>query len=89
MIRAILFLIGFLLFVSVARSVLTIIGKGLTGMGKVDHQAPATPASNSAGELKKDPVCGTFISTATAFQKFARGETHYFCSPKCRDEFTA
>jgi YHS domain-containing protein len=32
-------------------------------------------------------VCGTFISTATAFQKFANGQTYYFCSTDCRDKF--
>jgi len=39
------------------------------------------------GELKKDPVCGTFISPATAFQKSVDGKTLYFCSPECRDKF--
>jgi YHS domain-containing protein len=38
------------------------------------------------GELKKDPVCGTFISTATAFEILA-GQTYYFCSTECRDKF--
>jgi YHS domain-containing protein len=45
---------------------------------------PVVPAG---GELKKDPVCGTFISTATAMQKRAGGETYYFCSAECRDNF--
>jgi len=65
--------------------VLNIISKGMAGTG-TPHKSPgATP---SVGELKKDPVCGTFISTATAFQKLVRGETYYFCSTHCRDQFS-
>jgi YHS domain-containing protein len=37
--------------------------------------------------LKKDPVCGTFISTSTAIQKRVGGEIYYFCSSACRDKF--
>ncbi len=47
---------------------------------------PSVPAG---GELKKDPVCGTFISTATAIQKRSGGEVYYFCSNECRDKFKA
>jgi YHS domain-containing protein len=93
MFRAILYLIGFMLVMSVVRSVLGIIGKAFSGLsGTSSPQAGASgsrpPSSPSpGGELKKDPVCGTFISTATAFQKFANGQTYYFCSTECRDKF--
>ena len=93
MFRAILYLIGFMLIMSVIRSVLGIIGKAFSGMsntsspqaGTSGSRPPASPSS--VGELKKDPVCGTFISTATAFQKFSQGQTYYFCSTECRDKF--
>jgi len=93
MFRAILYLIGFMLIMSVVRSVLGIIGKALSGLnhpsppqaGASGSRPPAGPSPG--GELKKDPVCGTFISTATAFQKFSQGQTHYFCSTECRDKF--
>jgi YHS domain-containing protein len=49
--------------------------------------APAPPSSPQASELKKDPVCGTFVSTAVALQKNAGGQTYYFCSADCRDKF--
>jgi YHS domain-containing protein len=39
------------------------------------------------GELKKDPVCGTYISTQTEFRKIVHGETVYFCSASCRDKY--
>jgi len=95
MFRAILYLIGFMLVMSVIRSVLGIIGKAFTGLSDTSspQQAGASgsrpnPNPPSGGELKKDPVCGTFISTATAFQKFSGGQTYYFCSTDCRDKFT-
>ena len=93
MLRAILYLIGFMLIMSVIRSVLGIIGKAFSGLSDTSSpqagaSGPRPPASPpSGGELKKDPVCGTFISTATAFQKFSQGQTYYFCSTECRDKF--
>jgi YHS domain-containing protein len=93
MFRAILYLIGFMLVMSVIRSVLGIITKAFSGLsGTSSPQAGASgsrPPSSppSGGELKKDPVCGTFISTATAFQKSSGGQTYYFCSSECRDKF--
>jgi YHS domain-containing protein len=50
------------------------------------QQRPAMPAG---GELKKDPVCGTFIAAATSLQKRVGGEIYYFCSAACRDKFQA
>ena len=93
MFRAIVYLIGFMLIMSVIRSVLGIVGKAFSGLsttstpqaGATSSRSPSNPSS--VGELKKDPVCGTFISTATAFQKFAQGQTYYFCSSDCRDKF--
>jgi len=93
MFRAILYLIGFMLIMSVIRSVLGIIGKAFNGLSSTSSPQAGTsgsrpsPGASSGGELRKDPVCGTFISTATAFQKFSQGQTYYFCSTECRDKF--
>jgi YHS domain-containing protein len=89
MFRTILYLIGAVLVISMLRSVIGIILKGL---GELFHpspgaNAPPRPAVSPGGELKKDPVCGTFISTATAIQKRAGGETYYFCSDECLRRF--
>ena len=90
MLRAILFLIGILLATSVAKAVMAIISKAASGSFGSPAGTPHQPhASPTTGELKKDPVCGTFIYTATAFQKHAHGETYYFCSTQCRDQFKA
>jgi P-type Cu+ transporter len=93
MFRALLYLIAFTLVLSVVRSVLGIIAKAFGGESDSSPvragAAPGPPSPAPAGgELKKDPVCGTFISTATAFQKNTGGRTYYFCSTECRDKFT-
>lgn len=39
------------------------------------------------GHLKKDPVCGTYISTDLSVKKTVNGEVVHFCSEACRDKF--
>lgn len=38
-------------------------------------------------KLVRDPVCGTFVAPREELSLTRRGETHYFCSEKCRTEF--
>ena len=90
MFRAIFYLIATVLIITLIRSVIGAILKGFADLahpGDTRAQAPGPRPVPSGGELKKDPVCGTFISAATALQKKVRGETFYFCSARCRDEF--
>jgi len=89
MIRWVLELIVTLLVLSMLRSVIGILARGF---GDILHPSAANssarrPTVEAGGELKKDPVCGTFISTATALHKKSGGEVYYFCSPECRDKF--
>jgi YHS domain-containing protein len=39
------------------------------------------------GELKRDPVCGTYVSTATSVKKTVGGEVVHFCSEECRGKY--
>jgi uncharacterized protein len=39
-------------------------------------------------EMKRDPVCGTFLPEKQAIQLKQGGETHYFCSEECKRKFT-
>ena len=41
----------------------------------------------SSMELKKDPVCGTYVSPATGVSRTVQGHMIYFCSKECRDKF--
>ncbi|MGD0500144.1 MAG: hypothetical protein ABSC23_17105 [Bryobacteraceae bacterium] len=49
-------------------------------------QQPPLP---SGGELKKDPVCGTYVSTAASVTRTVGGQVIYFCSTQCRDKYGA
>jgi YHS domain-containing protein len=90
MLRALAYLIASVLVISVVRSIIAFVMKGFADLfhppasSQVSPRPPSVPAG---GELKKDPVCGTFISTGTAIQKRVGGEIYYFCSPECRDKF--
>lgn len=94
MFRLLTWLVVAVLVVSVLRSVIGVVMKFLSKV----FGAPPAPASKTAqnrrrpdvpmgGELKKDPVCGTFIAAATSLQKRVGGELYYFCSADCRDKF--
>ena len=92
--RAILYLIVFVVAVSVIKSVLGMVGhlfgSILTPPGPQASRGPSGPPSTppGAGEvLQRDPVCGTFVAPSTAFQKASGGKTYYFCSMHCRNEF--
>ena len=39
------------------------------------------------GELKKDPVCGTYVAMSGSPYKTIGHETFYFCSLECREKF--
>jgi YHS domain-containing protein len=51
--------------------------------------APRDPMVVSGGELKKDPVCGTYVSTALAVTRKVNGELVHFCSKECCDKYRA
>jgi YHS domain-containing protein len=90
MVRALAYLIASVLVIGIVRSIIGIVLKGFADLFHPPESTPTNPRASAVpagGELKKDPVCGTFISTATAIQKRVGGETYYFCSPECRDKF--
>jgi uncharacterized protein len=87
MFRAVLFLIAIVLIISLLRSVIGIIAKSFSGLATPPAPSPHRPDVPSGGELKKDPVCGTFIAATTAHQKKVGGVIYYFCSAECRDKF--
>jgi len=47
------------------------------------------PAVHTGGELKRDPVCGTFVSVDVSVTKRIDGQTVHFCSAACRDKYRA
>ena len=56
-------------------------------------QADRKPESRTevpaGGELKKDPVCGTYVAATAGITHQIKGQTVYFCSKECRDKYRA
>jgi YHS domain-containing protein len=49
------------------------------------HQPP--PTVSTGGELKKDPVCGTYVAAGGSLTRTVNGQLVYFCSQQCRDKY--
>lgn len=89
MIRALLELLFTIATVMVARAVLTSIFRGLSNASSIAKQsAPQPKAPELRGSnLHRDPVCGTFVSEGTRFQRQVNGQgTFYYCSSDCREK---
>ena len=55
---------------------------------KPKHTEPPSFHQNESGkELKKDPVCGTYIPEDTPYRLKYKGIPHYFCSEECMKTF--
>jgi len=62
---------------------------GLNTPVATNNPARPAPRVSPGGELKKDPVCGTYVSEDTSVTKRVDGQTVYFCSAACRDKYRA
>ena len=60
-------------------------------VARQDRHAPPPSRPNVVvgGELKKDPVCGTYVSTGASVTRTVNGELLHFCSKECRDKYRA
>jgi YHS domain-containing protein len=92
MFRFLFELIGLLLVFLAIKSLISWVMRLV--VSTMQMNAAATPSQNarqdgslqSAGELYKDPVCGTFVPPSS-LQSTASGKTVYFCSQECRDRY--
>jgi YHS domain-containing protein len=94
MFRAIFYLLLTVVVITVLKSILGIILKGVSEVLKPGSTNQGTGPGPSqqiplTGELKKDPVCGTYIAAATAIKEKVGGQTFHFCSQGCRDKYVA
>lgn len=85
MVRAVLYIFLAIIIITLLRSIIGVVGKAFTALFEPDPNARAGADSEprKAGELKRDPVCGTYISTATSVKKTIDGQVVHFCSPEC------
>jgi YHS domain-containing protein len=83
MIKVVVYLFLAVLIISVLRGVIGVIGKALSGLGAPEEARRTEPGASPGGELKRDPVCGTFVPAATSVKRTINGEVVHFCSETC------
>jgi YHS domain-containing protein len=82
-------LIVFAILRSVFRGIFAA-GRTVVANANREAQPPpptAAPGATAGGELRKDPVCGTYVSTSSSLSRTVKGETFYFCSPECHERY--
>lgn len=55
--------------------------------GKARRQQPRAEAAPQGKALRRDPVCGTYVSPEISFTLEQSGQVHHFCSAECRERF--
>ena len=78
-----------LLFLFVRAVLKNIFGGGSAGVARQSPTAPQAPPAHATSELKKDPVCGIYVSAAVSLTRTVNGQVLHFCSPECRDKYHA
>jgi YHS domain-containing protein len=77
-----------LLFFLLARSFLRGFLSGAQRDRSSNRPVPGAPPLQPGGELKRDPVCGTYVSTAVSVKRTVKGQVVHFCSQECRDKYS-
>lgn len=95
--RAIVDFIVMMLVFAVLRAVVSAVVKGFSGTpspaagpsGQPTRKQPPKTDLNQGGELRRDPVCGTYVAMGSSLHRSQGGTTEYFCSQKCLDRYKA
>lgn len=87
MLRNLIRLLFVIIGIALLRYVIALITRAVSGQREPRASVSREPVS--AGELKKDPVCGTYIAASSSVKLSEKGETIHFCSTGCRDKYLA
>lgn len=90
-IRIILYMLFAVVLISVLRSVIGVLMKGLGSILGPQSEGPRSaagqpPRSQLGGELRRDPVCGTFVAESTRHQRRVGNQSFYYCSEQCKEK---
>ena len=86
MLQDLLELLPYLLLVLFLRSILKSFLSNRRRARPAPRHTPVQPVQ-AGGELKKDPVCGTYVPVAASVTRRVNGQLVYFCSQECRDRY--
>lgn len=92
MIRVVLYLFLAVILITLLRVVIGVVGKGLSALFEPERPGREERSAEQprlAGELKRDPVCGVYVSTAKSVKRTIHGEVVHFCSQECSDKYKA
>ena len=80
----------FLIFITALflRQVVMFVIRAFSRLAGPNDSASRAPHEQAVGELKRDPVCGTFVATDSSIKRTVNGEVIHFCSPACRDKYS-
>ena len=73
---------------SILRSIFTSV-RSYTASQQQPSRSQQPPSVPAGGELKKDPVCGTYVSASASVTRTVNGQVMHFCSAQCRDKYRA
>jgi YHS domain-containing protein len=85
--RLLLYPLLAILLITLLRYVIGSIGKTFSEFFLPPHTKQPTGHTPPAGELKRDPVCGTYVAVTASVKKTVGGEVIHFCSAACRDRY--
>jgi YHS domain-containing protein len=85
--RLLLYPLLAVLLITLLRYVIGSIGRAFSEFFLPPQARQATRPAQPIGELKKDPVCGTYVAVATSVKQTVGGEVVHFCSAACRDKY--
>jgi YHS domain-containing protein len=83
-------ILRFILFIVIFYFIKSLLNLLFGGRRRIDPRSSRRPQSTTpaiSGHTAKDPVCGMYVATSLALPAAGKGETLYFCSEKCRDEY--
>jgi YHS domain-containing protein len=91
MIRVVVTLLISILLISLLRVIIGVVMKGVAELFQPSNPSTSgpKPPTVAGGELKRDPVCGTYVSMDASVRKTVKGQEVFFCSPACRDKYKA
>lgn len=93
MFRFILFALLAVILISLLRTIIGVVMKGLGDFANSAQSPPQGGPKGKAspqlgGDLHRDPVCGTFVAESTPFQRRTASQVFYYCSDVCREKHT-
>lgn len=82
-------LLAFIIVVPLLRMVFGLLARAFTNYAGAKNPARTEGPVRvpAGGTLRKDPICGTFVSENVAKTLSSGGKTHHFCSDECLKKF--